>query len=223
MKDPMQHVSKNYRQDDTNTPIDPALAAYLDEHFLRPLPYIHETNPKVLVVFSGGNAVGKTTISRKLGSEFKGLIIENDAVKRCMLEFDPTINNNQDTFNRLTWQYTINLYKHLSSKTKNGLVIRDGVIDWYFDRILPIFEKAGYRLFIIGFDISEQKARELINKRGDTATADEETFYKLLDEHNIHQARFRKIYTPNIILSDDTIFNHDLVVDKLKRFLKITK
>ena len=111
------------------------------------------------------------------------------------------------------------LYGRLDDLTPNGLIVRDGVIDWYFDRILPIFEKAGYPIFIIGFDITREKAIELIKKRGDTPTVKEERFYQLLSDHEVHIKRYREAYTPDVILTDSTVFDHGLVLSALKQRL----
>lgn len=96
-------------------------------------------------------------------------------------------------------------------------MVRDGVIDWYFDRILPVFEKAGYPLFVIGFDVSRDKAIELIRRRGDTPTTKSDRLFQLLDDHQIHVPRFRKHYTPDVILSDENLFDHEVVLQKIKQ------
>lgn len=121
--------------------------------------------------------------------------------------------------NPLIWKYTLDLYARLDSLTPNGLIIRDGVIDWYYDRILPIFQRHGYKLFIIGYDLSREKSLELIRSRGDTPTVKEERLYLLLQDHEIHQKRFRQEYTPDIMLDDDTVFDHDQVIDVLRQHL----
>lgn len=219
----MKPLSTHYRHDDTEMDIEPDIIKYLDNNFLENLANVDKSNPKVLIIFSGGNAVGKSTLAEKLSKEFNGIVIENDAVKRHALQYDPELANDRDKLNKLTWQYTMNLYSRLDSLTPNGLIIRDGIIDWYHDRILPIFEKNNYKLFIIGFDISREKAIELIKSRGDTPTVKEERFYALLDDHDIHIKRFRSKYKPDVILSDNNLFDHEIVVDKLKEFIKSIK
>lgn len=163
--------------------------------------------------------MGKTTLSKKIEQELHGLRLENDGVKRTIISYKPELDGNRDALNKLTWNYTMNLYPRLGEYTKNGLLVRDGVIDWYFDRILPFFEKAGYQLFIVAYNLTEEKAIELIKARGDTPTVKEERFYKIMEDHKIHQARFRKHYQPSIILNDENLFDHDLVVSELKNFL----
>lgn len=171
------------------------------------------------MVFSGGNAVGKSTLAQRLSKEFQGLVLENDAVKRVLLKYDPSLREDRDNLNNLTWQYTMNLYERLDSVTHNGLIIRDGVIDWYFDRILPVFKERGYELFIIGFDISREKSIELIRTRGDTPTVKVERFYSLLDDHAIHIKRFRELYTPDVLLGDENLFHYEEVIQKLRDLL----
>jgi predicted kinase len=207
-------LSQHYRND-SDDGLDSNTRQYLDEHYLKHLKNLNHANPKLLVVFSGGNAMGKTTIARKIEERFHGLVLENDEVKRHLLNYTPGIG--KDELNRTTWQYTINLYQRLDSVTPNGLVVRDGIIDWYYHRILPVFEEAGYPLFIIAFDVTREKATELIKRRGDTPTVKEERFYKLLDDHEIHTKRFRMLYKPDVVLSDSTIFNHNLVLDALEK------
>lgn len=109
----------------------------------------------------------------------------------------------------------MDLYERLDKITPNALIVRDGVIDWYFDRILPMFEDAGYELFIIGFNVSQEMAIKLIRARGDTPTVSEERFYALLKDHKIHIQRFRKIYTPDIIPEDSNLFDHETVSKRL--------
>jgi predicted kinase len=190
--------------------------------YLSQLPNLDRRNPKILVVFSGGNAVGKSTISNKIAAKFEGLVLENDAVKRTLLKRDPNLE--RPALNELTWQYTTDLYKRLDTLTPNGLIVRDGIIDWYFERILPVFEQAGYALFIIAFDLSRKKSIELIHARGDTPTVKETRLYELLDQHADHTRRFRTAYTPDITLTDDTVFDHDAVLaalgEKLARLAK---
>lgn len=213
----MQQLSQNYRNDGTEG-LEPEVKQYLDETYLHHLKNLEQPNPKLLVVFSGGNAVGKTTLAQKIGDKFGGLIIENDAMKRQLLQAYPGLE--RIPLNQLIWRYTMDLYKRLDDVTPNGLIIRDGIIDWYFDRILPIFEKAGYSLFIIGFTVSQKKAIELIRKRGDTPTVKEERFYQLLDDHAIHIRRFRELYTPDVELTDADLFDHDQVLAKLAKRLE---
>ena len=210
----MQPISEHYKYDSEHG-LDEGVKQYLDHATLKNLD---QKNPKVLVVFSGGNAMGKSTISKRIEEQFGGLILENDGIKRCILKRWPAMS--RDELNKITWQYSMHLYRHLDEFTGNGLIVRDGVIDWYYDRILPIFAEQKYRLFIIGFDVSRDKAVELIKKRGDTPTVKEERFYQLLDDHAIHTKRFRSAYAPTVVLNDDMLFDHHLVTEKLRQTMK---
>ena len=212
----MNKLSPTYRYDtDTGIPADVKL--YLDEHFLVSLQNCEVMHPKLLVVFSGGNGVGKSSLARKIESELSAVVLENDEVKVHLLKYNPEIS--RDDLQRLTWQYTMDLYKRISKEITNGLIVRDGIIDWYYDRILPIFEVQGYELFVVGYDISERKSAELIRARGDKPTVSAEHLISLLKEHKAHQLRFRKICKPDILLNDDTIFDHDSVIKALRQKL----
>ncbi len=210
----MDKLSPLYRND-AEAGIDPELRDYLDKEFFQKLANIDETNPKVLVVFAGGNAVGKSTLSAKIAEELHGICLENDGVKRAILAIKPDLAMTDELHN-ITWRYTMDLYRRLDTVTHNGLVIRDGIITWYYDRILPIFESRGYKIFIIGYDLSEEKMRQLIAARGDTATSTMERFYQLITDQKIHLKRFFKAYNADIMLDDASVFDHDKVVQALR-------
>jgi len=213
----MNNITRHYRTDST-TGLDPSIITYLDSVIRDKLAYFDTPNPKVVVVFSGGNGVGKTTLATRISHELHGLLIENDAIKRALIAHDPTLDKDQR--NVMTWQYTMHLYAQLPRHTPNGLVVRDGVIDWYFDRILPLFTEQGYRLFIIGYDLSREKRAELITQRGDTPTTTAQRLLDIMEEHEPHVARFRAQYAPTISIDETNLFDHDRVIARLTRFLK---
>lgn len=210
----MEKLSSLYRNDDV-TSLDPDVRAYLDAEFLPTLENMNAKNPKVLVVFSGGNAMGKSSLSAKISKELQGIVIENDAIKRAIIRRAPDIDSHNE-LNPLTWKYSMDLYNRLPSLTANGLIIRDSVIDWYFDRILTIFEDAGYRIFIVQYEISKERAKELIEVRGDTPTVTTEHLLAQIEEHAFHQQRFRAQYSADVILDESHIFDYDQVIEKLK-------
>ncbi len=210
----MKKLSPQYRNDDV-APIDSKLREYLDKEFLSQIDNLNTANPRVLVVFSGGNATGKSSLSSRIRNELRGIVIENDAIKRAIIRKIPDIDRHNE-LNTLTWRYTMDLYSRLPKLTTNGLIVRDGVIDWYFDRILPVFEKAGYKIFVIQYEISKEKALELIHTRGDTPTVTVDRLLIQLEDHAIHQKRFRSQYKADVILNDSHVFDHDKVIDKLR-------
>ncbi|MFZ1812001.1 MAG: AAA family ATPase [Candidatus Saccharimonadales bacterium] len=213
----MRKLSPRYRND-PDVGIDPAIETFLDENYFAHLPNLHVENPKLLVVFAGGSAVGKSTLARKIAEELHGLRLENDGIKRVLLEKYPELKGT-DELHHITWQYSMSLYRRLDALTHNGLIIRDGIITWYFDRILPIFESAGYEQFTIAYDLSEEKMRELIRARGDTPTTSEERLYTLIPDQQIHLKRYLEHYQPDITLHDNNVFDHDLVLEKIDKKL----
>lgn len=212
----MQEPSSYYR-DDAIDILPGDINQLLDDNFLSKLDNLEETNPKMLVVFSGGNALGKTTLSKNIGSKLHGLVIENDAIKKTIKDYNNHLS--REELNKYTWAYSMNLYARLEKVTPNGLIVRDGIIDWYYDRILPIFEKQGYKIFVIGFDVTSEKRIELIMKRGDTETTTTDRLMQLVDIHDKYISRFRTIYVPDISLNDTNLFNHDRVLRAIEKEL----
>jgi len=211
----MSNLSPRYRNDQPDG-LAPEIKAYLDQHFLPQLANLTVPHPKLLVVFAGGNAVGKSTLSERLGHDLQGLILENDLIKACLLQFDPTLAEDRDQLDVLTWQYSMDLYSRLSELTPNGLIIRDGVIHWYFDRILPLFEKQGYSLFIITYDLSREKRLQLIRARGDKPTVNVERLITIMEDHDIHMKRFAQHYPADYTFTDDNLFAYEPVVAKIR-------
>lgn len=210
----MKKLSEHYRNDDLIA-IDPELSRYLDSEYVPTLENLNVENPKILVVFSGGNATGKSALASRIAEALDAVVIENDAIKRAIIRKMPDIDKVNE-LNPLTWNYSMDLYSRLANLTNNGLIVRDGVIDWYFDRILPIFEKAGYKIFIVQYDVSKEKSTELIRTRGDTPTVTVERLLLLIEDHAIHQKRFRSKYKADVILDETNVFDHEKVIDKLK-------
>lgn len=210
----MAKLSPHYREDSSGG-LSPSWREYLDKEYFSQLPHLEVVNPRLLVVFAGGNAVGKTTLSSKIAKELHGIHLENDAVRRTILKKEPNIDREKE-IPRITWQYTLGLYSRLERLTGNGLVIRDGVITWYYDKILPIFKRRGYDLFIVAYELSESKILELIRQRGDTALFTTSRLEKQMEDHKIHLRRFLGAYRPDITLTDDTLFDHGIAIAKIR-------
>jgi predicted kinase len=216
----MVTLSQNYRNDDVaELPAD--VKDYLDKHFLSGLDNLEASNPKLAVFFSGGNAVGKSHLSNAIQQKLDAIVLENDAIKECLMAGYPQLDRGGR--NARTWQYSMDLYARLGELTNNGLVVRDGVIDWYFDRILPVFQHAGYQIFVIGYDVSKEKRIQLIQQRGDKQTISTDRLVSLIEEQDQHIARFRAQYTPDVILTDDNMFDYEPVIAKLRQRLTAAK
>ena len=209
----MTKLSPAYLKDSSEG-IDRNTRDYLDQHYFYKLAHLSHSNPRLLVIYAGGNGIGKSVLSARISRELSGLVLENDAIKQTLLTYDPSITH--EALGKTTWQYTMDLYKRLPELTPNGLVVRDGVIQWYFDRILPIFESRGYELFIVRYDISDEMGKELISRRGDKQTVSVKRLHEIMIDQKIHLKRFDASYKASIVLTDHTCFDHDSVINELK-------
>jgi len=174
----------------------------------------------VVVLFSGGNGVGKSTLARYLQQEFKALVIENDAIRTALLDYEPELINDRECLGNVMWNYTTDLYPSLASRTPNCLVVRDAVVDWSFEKIIPMFQKAGYKLFIVRFELSREKRIELLKARGGKQWISLENFIEMMDLHDMHEARFLSQYTPGVVLTDETVFQYQNVAKVLTKKLQ---
>lgn len=193
------------------------VASYLDANYLHKVPHLNVVHSKLLVIFSGGNGVGKSSLSARIQADLNAFVIENDAIRAMLLKHEPELNKDRMMLGKLLWEYTQDLYPRLGSVTTNGLVVRDAVIDWHFDKILPIFEQNGYKLFIIRFELSRERRLEILRNRGGKDWISLEVLEGMFDKHEEHSKRFLSAYTPDIIITDETVFDYDRVVDALRK------
>ena len=217
----MVNHSSFYRNDPETSP-DNVLREFLDTHYLLKRPNLDVSHPKLLVVLSGGNAVGKSMLSAQLEAKLHALVIENDEIKQLLVDSHPDIEKSDlGDVGRMTWQYTLDLYRRLSNVSPNGLVVRDAVIDWYYDRILPLFVEQGYAIFVVRFELSRVLREKLLNNRGGKDWVTKEKLMSLMDEHDVYSAKFLSQYPADVILDDQTLFDHDIVVDAVRARLEL--
>ena len=191
------------------------LREYLDKEFFEKLDNINEKNPKILVVFAGGNAVGKSTLSAKIVKEFQGLRLNNDDIRRAIVRKFPELARTQRV-NQLLWQYSMDMYDRLESMTSNGLIIRDAIITGSYEKVLPKFEARRYRLFVVGYNLSDEKIQQLIIDRGDVDITTVPRMLSQMEFHKQNRQRFFREYDADIMLDDESVFEHDRVIDALR-------
>ena len=110
----------------------------------------------------------------------------------------------------------MDMYDRLESMTSNGLIIRDAIITGSYEKILPQFEVRGYGLFVIGYDLSDEKLKQLIIDRGDTDIVTVQNMLNQLEFHKQNRQRFFGEYSADIMLDDESVFEHDRVIDALR-------
>lgn len=195
------------------------LREYLDKEYFRKLDNLDVENPKLLVVFAGGNAVGKSTLAEKISRELGGLRLENDAMRRAIMRKQREAMWSPE-LGRPLWNYTMGLFARLETLTLNGLIVRDSVVTGSYEKVLPWFLARGYELFVVGYDLSDAKMRELIAARGDTEIITVDGLLNLMEANRKNRERFFAEYDANIMLTDETVFEYDVVVEAIREKLR---
>ena len=105
----------------------------LDETILSQLSFSKFEHPKLLVTFSAVPCAGKTTIAKPLAKNLQALYLENDYLRKAILQ------NSQTTLhiteiNKILYPYLPHLYEKLLNFT-NGLWVLDALIDEHYEDI----------------------------------------------------------------------------------------
>ncbi len=191
---------------------------YLDKNYFEKLPRVRNRNPKLLISFTGGSGVGKSTLSHKIGEDLGALVLETDEIRSIILKRFP--NASKEIRDNILRSYGTSMYQRINELTPNGLIVRDGLVDLHHGHLLPLFKDQGFPLFIIGYDISRQKKEKLIRDLGDKDTVTAEALIGIIDEQNTRAKDFQAVYTPDILLHDDDMFDHDKVINAVKKKLE---
>jgi hypothetical protein len=75
-------------------------------------------------------------------------------------------------------------------------------------------------LFIVRFELSREKRIELLKARGGKQWISLENFIEMMDLHDMHAARFLSQYTPDVVLTDETVFQYQNVAKALTKKLQ---
>lgn len=129
-----------------------------DRH-LKTLSYLDESNPKIIVLFSGTPGMGKTEIAKKLEEQLHGIRISSDEVRYIMKK--DKIKDEKLLNDYLLWSL-----KRLSKDTPNHLFIMDRSIDRTYDHYVNFAKNFGYELFLVRINVDKNVVEERIKQRG---------------------------------------------------------
>jgi len=197
----MEKVENYYEDSDDGLSQD--IIDSLDESYWETLDHIDcENQKKVLICFSGASGVGKSSLAEVLSAELSAIRIENDGIKEVLLELY-NLESVDEEYRRYVWQYSMHLYRSIDKRTPNGVIVRDGMIDYYHDQIFPIFEEKGYQIIIIGFDLSHDFIESKIKERGDKEWVSAEKLVEILPMQIEMIAKFREMHEPNYLVTEE--------------------
>lgn len=164
-----------------------------EKHALQ-FSHFKESNPKIIILFSGTTGMGKTWLASQLESQFRGIRISSDDV-RAILKKD----NIRD--DKLVDDYLLWTLKTLDSRSDNHFIILDRTIDRNENRhemYLNFAKNYGYQIFLIRLVADKEKVAQRIVDRGTNVAS----LLKRLDNRWHEYELSAQRYTPDYLFDN---------------------
>jgi deoxyadenosine/deoxycytidine kinase len=133
------------------------------------LNYTHESNPNIMILFSGTPGMGKTVIAKRLEEKFHAVRLSTDDIRPILREHGL----HEDLANKYLEKCAHKLFQTAS----NHLFVFDKSID----RVFNIYSKFAYDHQYIIFLIQLQVSRSIAEKRIQSRGRDVETILSQMD------------------------------------------
>lgn len=129
------------------------------EEQMKYLKYLDESNPRVLILFSGTPGMGKTTLAKRLEDYFHGVRINLDLLRKMMSEHgfryeDPLLQY-------LRWSML-----KLLAETSNHLIILDSSVDRKYEICQTLAKEHGFEIYLIRLEVEREEVEKRIVSRG---------------------------------------------------------
>lgn len=174
----------------------------MGEAYIASLKNLDVIHPRLLVLFSGAPGVGKTTIARKIESEFRGLRLENDAIRRMLKQDYPEME--LEDISHLTYVIMQNSWDWLIENSVNGLFIIDAGIDRRYSLAEELARKHGFDSVLLAFEISDEEHEKRIRVRGAHPFASLDRILSFAQQRRQEQRDFLSQHVPDMIITHST-------------------
>lgn len=136
-----------------------AIFATIFEEQLKLFSYRNESNPTLIVMFSGTPGMGKTTIAECIEKHFHGIRISSDAVRRILRD-------HQVYNEKLVHRYMLWCVEKFFTDYPNHLIILDCSVDRTYDLYIKTIQGQGIDTFLIRMKVERHLVEERIRLRG---------------------------------------------------------
>lgn len=125
---------------------------------------MNETNPRVMILFSGTTGSGKSFLAKNIEEKFRGVRINNDDVRDIIKEeIVPNYDLSSVDFQKLLEEYLMYLFENVPKI--NGLLILDSSIDRKYKLVRELANKYNYEIFLIRIDLPKETLKRQIRQR----------------------------------------------------------
>ncbi len=164
------------------------------ERHLEKLPHLKESNPKIIILFSGTTGMGKTWLAKHLEDRLHGVRLSSDEVRALFKK--ENIRDEKIVDDYLLWSM-----KKVSKISPNQLIILDRTIDRTSDRYEMYSNFAnnfGYELILIRLIADKETVADRIKSRGTNV----DSLLKRLDDRWAEYQISKNVYPADIIFDN---------------------
>jgi predicted kinase len=171
--------------------------------------------PKLIITFSGIQASGKTTISKKLEKDFNCVRVNNDDVRLIIADMLPDISRAQ--LQTILQSYGSYISEKLS-KRLNGRLIMDGSVDHRFEAVKALADNLDCPLFIIRLEVPYEELKRRISNRNNF---DDSALLKsdLLKEYYENYERSLDKFKPNVTIDAGNGIDYPVIQKALSDYI----
>lgn len=199
---------------------DPRIIKEVGEAYIASLKNLDVAHPRLLVLFSGAPGVGKTTIAQKIESEFRGLRLENDAIRRMLKQDYPDMM--LEDISRLTYVIMQNSWDWLVDNSDNGLFVIDASIDRRYAQVEEFAREYGFKTVLLAFEITDQDHEQRIRNRGEHPFASLDRILSFAQQRRQEQKDFLSHHAPDMVITRSTTDEQIFEIIKQHLLTRIT-
>ncbi len=194
--------------------MDLKLQSKLDHNLVAKLRFKRVTNPRLLISFSAVPGSGKTTIAKQIHQTFRTLYLENDAIRKAILELAPHLNGIED-INKCLYSYLPHFYERVFELSNRTWVV-DATINSYAYDFFAMAKKYKFQTYVIRIEKSKDLVKRQITERGDRPHATVADYISALPVREMEHQKFAENFESDYVVSEGGAKEISSIIDDIQ-------